>query len=232
MKKLFSVLFISILFACNLYSQETYQIKESWDFFRSEQLQTGGWRTVLSENNIQGSPYLNSEFVDGTIYTSAKSQYRNVPLRYNIYNDELEFKTEEDKIQAVATPGIIEKVEFGNCKLVYMDYSSLDNRDKGFLRLLVEGQEASLFVKSEVLFREPTMEAAFKQPEPAKFVSKPDAYYIQIGNEIPQKVKSKKEIIELFEGHEDEIMHFMKKNKIKPRKTESLIALVDYYNSL
>ena len=230
MKKLFSVLLISYIFICNLYSQDTYQIKEAWDFFRSDQLQNSGWRTVMTDENIQGSPYLNSDFIDGIIYTSSKSLYRNVPLRYNVFNDELEFKTAENSIQAIATPGIIERVEFGNFKLVYMDYSCSDKKDKGFLRVLVDGY-VSLFVKSEVIFREPTEAAAFKEPAPAKFVNKSDSYYIQIGDKIPQRVRGKKDIIELFPEHEKKIAHFIKENKIKPRKSENLKELVQYYNS-
>lgn len=230
MKKLFSVLFITIIFSGSIFSQDTELMQEAWDFFRSEQLQTGGWRTILTDNNIQGSPYLNNDFINGTIYTSSNEKYANVPLRYNIFNDELEFRTSENKIQAVATPGIIEKVEFGNCKLVYTDYADINNKDKGYLQQIVDG-DASLFVKSEVLFREPKEAAAFKEPEPAKFLNKANTYYIQVGDQIPKKVRGKKEIIELFSGHENEIAQFIKKNKIKPRKSESLVELVNYYNS-
>lgn len=231
MKKLFFLLLISYSFISNLYSQDTYQLKEAWDFFRSHQLQTGDWRTDLTNENIQGSPYLNSDFINGIIFTSSKFQYIDVPLRYNIFNDELEFKTAENEIQAIASPEIIERVEFGNYKLVYTSYSHLDKRDQGFLQLLINGN-ASLYVKSEVIFQEPTEAAAYKEPGPAKYINKSDSYYIKVGNEIPQKVRGKKEIIELFQKHENEIAHFIKENKIKLRNSESLKELVKYYNTL
>ena len=51
------------------------------------------------------------EFITGTIFTTSKTQYVNMSLRYNIYNDQLEFKTPEDKILVMAAPEIIEKIE-------------------------------------------------------------------------------------------------------------------------
>lgn len=231
MKKLIFVLLLFFFFISHLFAQDTYEIKEAWDFFQSDQLQTGGWRTVLSEENIQGSPYLNSDFIKGTIFTRSKEKFVNVPLRYNIFNDELEFQIDENTIQAIATPGMIEKAEFGDYTLVYTNYSSLNKEDKGFLQVLVDG-DANLLLKSEVVFREPKGAAAFKEPVPARFIKKTDCYYIQVGDEIPARVRGKKEIIKLFPEHQNEISLFIKEKNIKLKNSESLMELINYYNTL
>lgn len=231
MKYIASLILLIIITLSNLYSQDTYQIKEAWDFFKSNELQTRGWETEISGDNIQGSPYLNDDFIDGVVYTSSKFQFNNIPLRYNIYNNELEFKTPENKIHAIANPENVERVEFGDFEMVYLDFNDFGKREKGFLRSLVEG-DASLYAKSEIILREPTEAGAFKQPEPAKFISKSDSYFIRVGNETAKKIRSKKEIIELLANHQEEIEIFIKNNKTRPRDSASLQELIEYYNSL
>lgn len=225
--------FIAISFLCtsNLsFSQDTYQLREAMDFFRTNKLQTDEWKRTLTESDIKGSPYLKDEFVVGTIFTTSKLQYTEVPLRYNIFNDELEFKTSDNKILAMASPEIIERVEFGEFKMVYVPYSNAKKIHRGFFRILEEGN-ASFYSRSEIMFKEAIEPAAYKDAEPAKFMNKPDSYYIRIGLEEAKKVDNKKELIEVFPNHQREIADFIKKYKIKTTQPESLKKLVQYYNT-
>jgi len=213
------------------FAQDVYQVREALDFFRTNKLQRGERNNILSENEIQGSPYLKDEFITGTIFTTSKTQYVNISLRYNIYNDQLEFKNPEGVILAVATPEIVEKVDFGDFTMVYVPYSNVKKIRRGFFKVLEEG-DASLYSRSEIIFKEATKPAAYKEAEQAKFVNKPDSYYIRVGLEQAMKVGNKKDVIEIFPKHQDEVSSFIKKNKIKTNKTESLKKLVQYYNSL
>jgi len=158
-------------------------------------------------------------------------QYNGIPLRYNIYNDNIEFKTPTDEIQALATPEIVEKAVFGSTQLVYSSYLLANKTRKGFFVVLEEGK-ASLYSKPGIAFKEPTEPAAYKEAEPAKFVKKADEYYIRIGTEQAVLINSKKDLIAAFPENKDKIESFINKNKIKTNKPESLIELVKYYNSL
>ena len=214
------------------FSQDMYQIREAMDFFRTNQLHSGEWKNTLTEeNDIKGSPYLNNEFVTGTIYTTTKQKFVDVPLRYNIFNDQMEFKTPENQIMAMAIPEIVETVELGGYKMVYIPYSNAKKIRQGFFRVEVEG-DASLYSRSEIVFKKAEKSGAYKEAEPPKFINKPDSYYIRIGMEQAKKVVNKKELLEMFPDHQNEIATFIKKNKIKTGKPESLIKLVQYYNSL
>jgi hypothetical protein len=231
MKRYFLVLFFLFITIGFSFAQDVYQIQESMDFFKRNQFQSGEWKNTLTENDIQGSPYLNDEFIQGTIFTTSKTQIINVPLRYNIYNDQLEFKTPNNEIQAMAAPEIIEKVDFGDFTMVYVPYTNVKKIRRGFFKVLQEGN-ASLYSRSELTFKQATEPAAYKDPEPAKFVNNADSYYIRIGMEQARKVGSKKELITIFPDHLDEITAFIKKNKIKTNNPEKLKKLVNYYNSL
>jgi len=211
--------------------QLNYEIRETVDFYKTNKFVTGEENSMLTEKDIKGSPYLNDDFIKGTIYSIQRMQYKDIPLRYNIYNDDLEFKTPSDEVQALATPEIVEKAVFGEYQLVFSPYSLASKIKKGFFICLEEGK-ASLFEKPGVTFKESTEPAAYKDAEPPKFVRKADEYYIRIGTSPAQSVNNKKELIAAFPDNQDKIESFIDKNKIKTNKSESLKEVVKYYNSL
>ncbi len=209
-----------------------YELRESLDFYRTNKMMSGEWKTgTLTESEIDGSPYLNDEFINGSIFTIQKQQYANIPVRYNIYNDQLEFKTESGEIQALASPEIVEKVEFGNYKMDYLPYTYSQKIHKGFFIILAEGK-ASLYAKKNITFKDAEPPGAYKEAQPPKFVNSADNYFIRIGEQEAKIVSNKKDILEIFGDHQKEIEVFIKKNKTKTNKPESLIELVQYYNSL
>ena len=221
------ILLITVSFS---FSQE-YEIRAAMDLYRINKVQSGEWNGLLTENDIEGSPYLNDEFINGTIFTTSKYQFVDVPLRYNIYNDQLEFKTTQNEVQALATPEIVETVEFGDFKMIYIPYSNSKKIKRGFFIVEVEGI-ASLYSKKVIMFKEAEEPGAYKVAEPAKFVNKSDSYYIRVGSAEAKKVGSKKEVVEIFPDHNNEISIFIKKSKVKTNKPEKLKELVRYYNSL
>jgi len=208
-----------------------YNVQQTIDFYITNKFISEAGNNSLTENDIKGSPYLNDEFVNGSIYTIQKLQYNDIPLRYNIYNDNLEFKTPEDVVQALSTPDIVDKAVFGETHLVYSPYLLSGKNKKGFFIVLEEGK-VSLYSKPGVLFRERTEPGAYKDPEPPKFVKKSDEYYIRVGTGQAQIIGNKKELIAAFPDNQDKITSFMSKNKTKTNKPESLKELVKYYNSL
>lgn len=231
MKKLIISLFFAVLTTTFIQAQVSYELRESLDLFRTTKIISGDWREALTANEIEGSPFLNDEFIVGNVYTTAKQKYADIPLRYNIFNDQLEFKTPDEQIQTMASPETIEKVEIGNDVLVYVPYINVKKVRKGFFMVIEEGK-VSLFERKETVFKKAEEAGAYKEPEPAKFVTKADTYYIQTEGSPAKLVGKKKDIIELFPDHSNEISAFIKKNKTKTNKVESLRQLVQYYNSL
>jgi len=228
---------LSVLFMLSLVSlsfgqlQIDYEIKQAIEFYRTNKFIDGSGKNQLSEKDIKGSPYLNDEFETGTIFTIQRLKYEDIPLRYNIYNDELEFKTPDGEVQAMAAPDIVEKAVFGATQLVYITYPVSNKIKKGFFIVILEGK-ASLYAKPGVTFKEPTEPAAYKEAEPAIFLKKTDEYFIRIGNEQAVLINNKKDLIAVFPDNQDKIESFINKNKIKTNKPESLKEVVRFYNSL
>lgn len=232
MRTFFFTLIILLGFIGSSYGQITldYNSQETIDFYRTNKFITGSGKTI-SENNIKGSPYLHDDFFYGSIYTVQKQHFADIPLRYNIYNDDLEFKTPEGNIQALATPEIVEKAIFGSTQLVYCPYVLNKKDKKGFFIVLEEGK-VSLYAKPAVAFKEATTPGAYKEPEPPKFVKKSDEYYLRVGTNPAEIIGNKKELMAAFPDNQDQVKSYISKNKIKTNKPESLKELVKYYNSL
>ena len=229
MKRLLFV--FSIFSSLTIAAQVNYQLRNAIDLFRSNIIANKEIKNALAETAIDGSPYLNDEFITGDIFTTSKTQFPDIPLRYNIYNDEIEFKSPEGNISALVAPEIIDKVVFGNYTMVYAPYNYAKRMNRGFFRLVTSGK-ASLYARSNIEYCEPVPPAAYKNAQPAKFIKKADSYYIRIGEDAAQKIENKKGLPEIFPEHYKEITVFIKRNKTNDRKEGDLKELVDYYNSL
>ncbi len=203
----------------------------SIEFFKRNQMATGELKTVLTENDIEGSPYLYDDFEKGTLRTTSNVSYEGIPLHYNIYNDELEFKTPDNQILAMSTPEIIERVTFEEYTLEYIPYILAKKIKRGFFILLLEG-DVSLYAKPVIFFKQATEAGAYKDPTPPQFNRKNDSYFIRNGRDAAMEAENKKNLPDLFPDHRDEIESFIKKNKLSHRDPDDLKKLVSYYNSL
>ena len=225
-----------LLFSCFMsfavQTQAQYETRQAIDFFNSTKLARGDLKTMLTENDIEGSPYLNDDFIKGTIYTISQTKYVDVPLRYNIYSEQVELKSGDGPVQALAPPEIVEKVEFGDYILVYVPFKVSRNIRRGFFRVIESGDKAVLLARAQVLFEDAKEPAAYQDAKPPRFARKPDDYYIRAGKEPAQLISRKKDLEEVFPDHKKEVRSFIKKNKVKPNKPERMAELVKFYNSL
>lgn len=209
----------------------SYEVRSTMDLYELNKMVSGNSTVTLSEKDIEGSAWLNESFESGSIYTVQKLNYAEIPLRYNIFNDNLEFKTPEGEILALADPNIVERAVIGQIQLVYSFYYQGNRQKNGFFVVLTEGK-ASLYSKPSVMFKDATKPAAYKEAEPARFVRKQDELYIKIGNNPAMIINGKKSLVEVFPDNQEKIENFINKNKIKISKPESLREVIGYYNSL
>ncbi|MCG6187059.1 hypothetical protein [Maribellus maritimus] len=230
MKKYYFPIFVLLLFAEILNAQNILEVRQAVDLFNTSKMLRGDMTRTLTERDIEGSPFLEDEFIKGVVYTTSNTKYVDVPLRYNIYNDAIEFDTGSG-VQELAAPEIVDKVEFGSYTMVYVPYSITKKIRRGFFIVEEEGK-ASLLVKPEIAFVKATEPGAYKAAEPAKFDRKNDEYYIWIKKNEAKMISGKNDIVDVFPDNHEKIEAFIKKNKIKHRKPEDLKQLVQYYNSL
>ncbi|WP_372948862.1 hypothetical protein [Mariniphaga sp.] len=235
MKQLLVFLGITFLGYTGAMAQMTfhsaYEIKKAVELLDFNRRHSGDISKFLTEANINGSPFLNDEFIEGSVFTTSKTQFVGVPLRYNIYNDQIEFQLGENPVQALAAPETIEMVQYGEYTFEYAPFTNAKKIKRGFF-IIEEKGNATLYSKPQLIFENAKEPAAYQDAVPARFLKRPDEYYIRVGKEPAMLMAKKKDLEEVFPDHKDEISGFIKKNKVKPNDQELLKELVQFYNSL
>jgi len=211
--------------------QQVYEVRPMMDLINSFKFQQGESRSMLGEKNIEGSPYLNESFIEGELFTTSKTHYENIPLRYNIFSDQIEIRSDGGQVMGLTVPEVVEKLEFGEYMMEYVPFMNGNKVSRGFFMVMEKGN-ATLYSRLQVDFEAAKPAGAYQDPQPPKFVRKSDEYYIRVGKEAAKPVFRKRDIEAVFPDHIKEVADFIKKNRVRPNKPERLSALVKYYNGL
>jgi hypothetical protein len=190
------------------------------------------WGRMFDEkSDIQGSPYESNEFVPGDIITISKLRYTDIPLRFNIYNNQVEFKNPDGNILSIGFPEKIDSVLIGKELYIYYPIKTLPKMQYSYLKVLTHNSP-NLLQKLNVTLKEAEPAGAYKEAVPAKFERRPDDFYLVTFPGEAKKISNKKELLENLSGKSSEIEEFIKKNKTKLNKAEDLVQLMEYYYSL
>ena len=203
-------------------------------------------RTMIKERdkakaveNIKGSPYDNENFMKGTIMFGDRT-YNNALLRYNAYADEVEMKINnpENKSEEIYALSKSPNLSFiiNNNKIKYTAFLAKNKKDKipGNVFVLVEGKEYSLYQRKLKRYKESKRATTSLQRSfPARFVDGAE-YYMKTAGQTPTPIKLKqKEILAFLTGDKkNKVKTYIKENKIDIKKTDHLVKLVNYMNSL
>jgi len=181
---------------------------------------------------VEGSPYLNPKFEKGVVLTENKVRYVGIPLRYNVYNDEIEFQNSKGQAMSVQFPGNIKEVKIGHKIFVYhLFFVSPDKITWGYLQQIIRGK-ANGFIRYRTIFVDAQPALAYKDAQPPKFVPQPSYYYVSLGKKPAVRVQNTRGLIKLLGNHKKELEAFAKKNKIKVRRLTDFRRILYYYNSL
>jgi len=211
-------------------AQTEYQVKKTFDTYRTNKLISGEIKTGLSVDDIYGNPYMEKDFINGTIFTVQKIQYVDIPIRYNMYSDVFEFRS-DDGVFEIGVPADVEKIEFNGMVFHYIPYLADKKLKNGFFQVLEAGS-ATLYARYKVAFKKMEPASLTQTTKPNRFEDLPIEYYLRIKNNEAILFNNKKELIGLFPDNQDKVEDFISKNKIKLNKPESLMELIKYYNSL
>jgi hypothetical protein len=202
------------------------------DEFRTKKLQDGTWtRYNLKLSDIQGTPFLDPEFMPGRIVASDGSIFTDIPLRYNGFSDDLEFQKGTDTYN-IDPKTRIRRAEFGGKVFACLPFDDLGKPNNGFFEILTEGDNAILLIKYTVKFLEKEQVKAFADPKPARFEEIQKTYFISIDSGIAQQITTKKKLLEIFGPKKDEMETFISKNKLSIRGDDALTKIITHFNSL
>lgn len=215
-----------LLIAGTAFGQLDMMEYRSYDDFLTNQEKSLLQRSILKVSDIEGSPYLDKSFVKGSVITRDSIQYQNVPLRYNVYNDEFEFKVDEEKYLVISEPASILQIRIEDAVFIYL---KKDNK-YGYYQLLND-DKIKLLLRYNVKFRQANVTNGINQARPPKFNRGSDTYYLQIGYNEPQQIKNKKDINLIFGSKNNTIQELIKKEKLDVRKEGDLLKFVKLLNT-
>lgn len=175
---------------------------------------------------IQGSPYLNSDFIQGIIVMKDSSAAR-LPLRFNIFANDMEYIA-NDAAMAIGNPMSLKCVILENEMFIYLSYL----KARGYFEVLSEGK-CLLLLKRNVEFQPQEgpkpIEGTIK---PAQFRRLQDTYYIGLAGSEPVEVKGTKTVLNIMQDKRAKMESYIESEKLKRASRENLIKIADYYNSL
>lgn len=223
MKKIFftSLMFIS-QFAFSQVGNENVSFSTGHFFVRDN-------RPKTKEYVIDGSPYTSSkDFSKVTIPTYGKDVQ---PLRYNAYEDEMEFFQNDETYFANKEEGM--EISFPDLKKTYvcLIYNVDSNRKLGYLVLLQKGVKYNLYKREKVeLLKGEKSPNAYSKDANDYYAKEKDIYLVSIDNKYYKLPKSIKDLTEIPFANPKNVMDFAKANKINLNKEADLIKLVDFIN--
>ena len=151
-------------------------------------------------------------------------------LRYNIYDDEMEFVRENNLYYLVKEIG--RKVYFEDIKSTYKLLRF--NQELHYFKVLAEGNYMLLAKHRVRYFEARPAESGYDKAKPAKYKRLKDELYLATGHKIVTKITGikKADFINFFGGRSSEMETFMKRNKLSYKKVKDLQKIIGYYNTL
>lgn len=189
-------------------------------------------KTFNSEkySGIKGSPFLYENWISGSV-TVAKGTYKKLELKFDAYsnkiyfnkNDEL-YEFEDDVISFVLMPKVSDSSTYQYFK---SGFSGDGLRSSQFVEVLIEGK-ISLY-KSAIKLVTDVNEI---NRGVIKTFGDATRYFIMNDNKLKAIKMTKNDVLELVSDKQEKIQAYIDQNKLSTKKSDDLLQILKYYNSL
>lgn len=210
----------------NVQTNEITQINELENIVRQFNYSRN---TEPKEVTIEGSAYLEEDFVKGTVVLSTGAIYTHIPLRLNIYNEEIEFRNQSGKVFNINNPAGIRKVTMGDTKFIYTE-SKFHKENKKILAEIITEGTFSLLKHHRVKLTEGRPAQTHRAVQPPRLVKMPSEYMIRKNNGIAEPFKNEKELLSLLSDKRDKAKEFISRQKLSVKNEHDLVSIIKYIN--
>lgn len=215
-----------ILWSFQLNGQNIHSPESNAAFFETvkvKQWQSAEKLNSADENQPNGSSYLNREFRPGIILKNNKAEFSDIPLRYNIFNNTMEFRQKETILE-LADPHEIDRILLDEKIFVYGPYRSARKIRLSYFQLLTTGKFQLL-----KMYRVNLKEAPDNLNSPA-FERKTPLYYLRYLRGTAHLIDSSKKLIQILQPISQELIDRIQPNRITDYDENELIQLLDSIN--
>ncbi len=229
MKKILTLGFILNLFCQNIFAQVSSNLTQSpMNAIMLQNMQKIVRDGKMIDNQIEGSPFLNDNFIEGKVITS-NGTFEPVTLRYNIFQDVMEFEMER-KIYYLEPGNQVKEVIMGEDTFVVKAYMRNNKPVFGYLKVLETGK-LSLYQKKNRAFKEAQPPKALEsEAHPARFIKESDEYFLEMNGDDLRLVKNAKEILAV--NNKADLEARVKKAGISMKNENGMVKLVKMINEM
>ncbi len=188
----------------------------------------------LNFKNFKGSPFEKNEFVSGTIVDASNKTQTKMYLRYNMYSDEIEIKS---NIYMPKANALLKLADLGciinNVKYNYLGFTNDEGTQKyGYLKLIYKGVNYSLYqrLKSRYIPKEDDHDTSYRRPQPARF-EKNITYYLKHDGKITSIPSSKRILFRNYSSISHVLKPYVKKLRPRLKDQNDLLRLVKYLDN-
>lgn len=181
---------------------------------------------------VEGSPFFNEQMMKGAIILSEGKEYRNIMVRINLLETQVNYIGEK-QIELVASTPIREVVLWDTInnkdyRFISSTYiEAVEKPEKGFYELLQAGKaELYKLHKKQLLESKPYGSATIEQR------IQTDVTYFVLKDKQWRRVKKLKDLTALLNDKTKDITKFISDNKINGDNEANFESVIAHYNSL
>jgi hypothetical protein len=196
-------------------------------------------KNKVDDGKIDGTPYVSETFLPAKITSEATSSVEDkvLYLRYNAVNGEFEVQGVDEKVYVINKYRRDITVKFVGLNKTYQNFGYLEDGNENysyFINLSDVDSKVKLLKKENIILIKKTVAVtSYDNEKPAHYKKVGDDYFIKINENLAQELPKKdKDIANLFPEHSKAILAHIKSEKLKTKKEEDLVKLVNYINTL
>lgn len=216
-------------------SQKTIDVDKNPDRALDYLYTVGGTPFITAKfaRVVEGSPFFNEQVMRGAIILSEGKEYKNILLRLNLLESQVNYLNEKE-VELIASTPIREVVLWDTIanndhRFIFSDYikTATDKPEKDFYELLQTGK-AELYkqYKKRILESKPYGSATIEQSIQTNL-----RYYLLLNGQWV-KLNKLKDLPNAFPGKRAEILKFISDKKLSGDSEKNFEAVVTYYNSI
>ena len=222
MKKITLIIIASLFFKFECSAQKYFALPPGYN------------KIITSENRPQldGSPYLESNWDEGSIVMNSGDTIPIILLRYNFYSGEMTYKHKQ-VVYSIGAPEKIKSITIGSLKFIYLAYKD-DNEQlkKNFFELVYPGKIKLLTLYYPSVLPSnynPTMAVGNKNDQ---LVVK-EQYYVQVNDSNIIAIDKKGDsYINALGELGPKIKDYVKQNRLSFNNKGDLMTITFYANTL
>jgi hypothetical protein len=189
---------------------------------------------------VRGNPYLLEDWIKGEIIMRDSSVHEGIPLRYDVYTDELLAKR-NNKIEIVIDKNQIRGFQLGKpgipnfarfIKAVYLKDFKEVAPDR-FVQVLYDGPTALYAIKKKNLIKANYQGAYSPGRNYDEFTDAVSKFYIRTPTGKFAEIKPKeKAVMKILSDEKKKVEEFIKKNNLILEEATDLVKVVMFYDQL